>query len=558
MSSLKVKRITSYLEKHIKDRIDISDISRRPALEVEKATLSRSLAAYSLVIVAGANIDDACNAVTDGFEDNGLDAIYYDKDSLTLWLVQAKYIMDGTSGIDNGDIEKYCKGVKRLIDGAFDKFNQKIKDKQDEILEALDNSRVKIQLLLAYTGRQLSSHNLDSLNELLEEQNDTDELLALHDFNVDKAYKGLEFGMVAAPISEDMLISNWGYMEEPLKSYYGQISGMDLGNLWSKYGKRLFTENIRNFLGSSSVNDEISNTIKNEPENFIYFNNGITILCDSIKKKPMGGSDKSIGAFTCDGISVVNGAQTLGSIGSLYESNPEELNKTKVFVKLISLEGVDKTIGVRITVATNTQNKVDKKDFVSLDPEQYRIKIELQMEGVDYYYKRSNDRILPDDNNYLFEEVAFGLASAYNNVDYSTMIKKESGRLWNDASTPPYTELFNSTLTALKIKKAVRIYRLVTNMMNEKANLSTGRERSIYKYGNALVSHIVMQKIPTQVWADSYPNFDDYFNTHIKQLVDVIIDKLKECIEEEYPEAMIVYVLRNYTKCRHLKNLLMS
>ena len=45
MSSLKVKRITSYLEKHIKDRIDISDISRRPALEVEKATLSRSLAA---------------------------------------------------------------------------------------------------------------------------------------------------------------------------------------------------------------------------------------------------------------------------------------------------------------------------------------------------------------------------------------------------------------------------------------------------------------------------------------------------------------------------------
>lgn len=280
---------------------------------------------------------------------------------MILWLVQAKYIADGNGGIGNGDIEKFCKGVKRLIDGSFDKFNQKIKDRQEEILEALDNSRVKIKLLMAYTGKQLSTHNKESLNELIEEQNDTDELFSLEDFNLDKAYRGLEFGMAAAPINEDVLIANWGYIEEPLKSYYGQISGADLGNLWSKYGRRLFTDNIRNFLGSSSVNDEISNTIKNEPENFIYFNNGITILCDSIKKKPMGGSDKSIGAFTCEGLSVVNGAQTLGTIGSLFETNPKELNKTKVFVKLISLEGVDKTIGVRITVATNTQNKVDKK-----------------------------------------------------------------------------------------------------------------------------------------------------------------------------------------------------
>ena len=558
MSSLKVKRITSYLEKNIKNKIDVSDLAERPIAEVEKASLSRSLAAYSLIVVTGINVDDACHSITDGFVDNGLDAIYFDSKELILWLVQAKYIADGNGGIDNGDIEKFCKGVKRLIDGSFDKFNQKIKDRQEEILEALDNSRVKIKLLLAYTGKQLSTHNKESLNELIEEQNDTDELFSLEDFNLDKAYRGLEFGMAAAPINEDVLIANWGYIEEPLKSYYGQISGADLGNLWSKYGRRLFTDNIRNFLGSSSVNDEISNTIKNEPENFIYFNNGITILCDSIKKKPMGGSDKSIGAFTCEGLSVVNGAQTLGTIGSLFETNPEELNKTKVFVKLISLEGVDKTIGVRITVATNTQNKVDKKDFVSLDPEQYRIKIELQMEGIDYYYKRSNERIIPDETKYVFEEVAFGLAAAYNNVDYSTMIKKESGRLWNDASNAPYTDLFNSSLTALKIKKVVTIYRYITNFMIGKANQTSGRERGIYRYGNALTTHVIMQKIPVNIWADSFPDFDDYFENKIKPLVEQTTNKLKELIDKEYPDSMIVYVLRNYTKCRNLKSLLMG
>lgn len=48
------------------------------------------------------------------------------------------------------------------------------------------------------------------------------------------------------------------------------------------------------------------------------------------------------------------------------------------------------------------------------------------MEGIDYYYKRSNERIIPDETKYVFEEVAFGLAAAYNNVDYSTMIKKKN------------------------------------------------------------------------------------------------------------------------------------
>ena len=95
MSSLKVKRITSYLEKNIKNKIDVSDLAGRPIAEVEKASLSRSLAAYSLIVVTGINVDDACHSITDGFDDNGLDAIYFDSKELILWLVQAKYIADG-------------------------------------------------------------------------------------------------------------------------------------------------------------------------------------------------------------------------------------------------------------------------------------------------------------------------------------------------------------------------------------------------------------------------------------------------------------------------------
>lgn len=319
--SIIIKRIKSYFDKTFKDKIDLTDLDKKPDDEVQKNFLSRALAAYSLTIAAGISNEDAGKAVTDGYEDNGLDVIFYDKQTKYLWLVQSKFIDKEIGGVDNGDILKFKEGVKNLIDGDFSRFNKKVKDKQDEILEALEDASVKIQILFAYTGDKLSPNNTTAITDLLNEQNETDEILFFTDFNIAKAYKGLELGVSFAPINEDILISDWGYIEHPFKSYYGQVAGSDLGELWQKYGKRLFTENIRNFLGNSTVNDEIIKTIRIEAENFIYFNNGITILCDSIKKTPKGGNGKTVGTFTCNGISVVNGAQTLGSIGSLSESN---------------------------------------------------------------------------------------------------------------------------------------------------------------------------------------------------------------------------------------------
>jgi hypothetical protein len=556
MSKIIVNRIKNYLDKTFKDKIDLSDIGKKSADEQYKQFLSRALAAYALTIEAGASIADAAQSVTDGFDDNGIDAIYFDRPARTLWLVQSKFIDSGSGGIENGDVEKFSKGVTKLIDGDFSRFNHKVNAKKSDILEALDDASVRIRILFAYTGKQLSSHNWASINDLLKEENDTDTILYFTDFNIDKIYKGLETGVGNSPINEDIMLSNWGYIDDPYKSYYGQITGTDLGILWEKYGRRLFTENIRSFLGTSTVNDEITKTITVEPENFIYFNNGITILCESVKKKPIGGGDKAIGAFTCSGISVVNGAQTFGSIGSLYISNPVEVGKIKVLVKFISLEGSPEGFGQRITIATNTQNKVEKKDFVSLDTEQARLKIELKLENIDYHYKRTDEKVIPDENNFMLEEVAYSLAALYSNVDYSTMVKKESGKLWEDVTKAPYTDLFNQNISAQKIIKAVKIYRFISERMNEMASQSEGRERSICRYGNVFITHIIFQKMNKGIWADSYPDFDTFYSNELPALADQYINQLKNAIAAEYPDSMIVYTLRNYTKCRDLKALM--
>jgi len=556
VSKLKVTHIKAHLDRNFKGKIDLVDIKDRPKTEMEKNFYSRALAAYSLTIIAVASIDDAANSVVDGFDDNGIDAIYFDPLSKNLWLVQSKFIESGIGGIDNGDVEKYTKGVKNLIDTKFSRFNAKVKKRQQEILDALQDATVKIQVLFAYTGKKLSTHNEASINDLIDELNDNSDLVKFNDFNIDKAHKGLVVGLNSEPINENVIISNWGYIDEPYKSYYGQINGAALGELWLKYGRRLFIENIRSFLGTSEVNDEIITTIKTEPANFIYFNNGITILCESIKKKPISGSDKSLGAFECQGMSIVNGAQTLGSIGSLSEITTIDLSNIKVFVKFISLEGSPEGFGHRITIATNTQNKVDKKDFVSLNAEQERIKVDLKLEGIDYHFKRSDEKILPDETNYLLEEVAFSLASLWDDVTLTTTVKKASGKLWEDVQNRPYIDLFNNSISALKIIKAVKIYRFVTNKMKQLSYDADGRQRSIYLYGNTFVSHILFQRIPKQYLADSSIGFDNYFNTELETKTDECLVELENLIETNYPEAMIGFIFRNYTKCRDLKALM--
>lgn len=232
------------------------------------------------------------------------------------------------------------------------------------------------------------------------------------------------------------------------------------------------------------------------------------------------------------------------------------MGNLKVIVKFISLEGSPTGFGQRITVATNTQNKVEKKDFVSLDGEQGRIRLELKLENIDYHYKRTDEKVVSDEVNYLLEEVAFSLASLWHNVDYSTMVKKESGRLWEDVTKAPYTDIFNQNVSAQKIIKALKIYRFVSNKMNDLAWESEGRERSIYRYGNSFVTHIIFYKMAKAIWADNYSDFDDFYNNKLPSITDKYISDLYKNIEAEYPDSMIVYTLRNYAKCRDLKTLM--
>jgi len=282
--------------------------------EITKNFYSRALAAYALHINASASIEESANAITDGYNDNGIDAIFYDNQQNLLYLVQSKMIDEGAGEPDTGEMGKFSNGITDLIEEKYDRFNEKLQKKLPVIKDAFSDSQIKLNIILSYTGKGFGIHNQRVINDLIAFLNESTEWAFFSDFNLRSMHDSLNTILAGKPIESEISLSNWGTIDEPFVAYYGQISAYDLAFLWKNNRKKLFAENIRNFIGLSDINSGILRTIENEPENFIYFNNGVTILSRSIKPLPARTVGKTTGLFDCKGLSIINGAQTVGSL----------------------------------------------------------------------------------------------------------------------------------------------------------------------------------------------------------------------------------------------------
>ncbi len=91
---------------------------------------------------------------------------------------------------------------------------------------------------------------------------------------------------------------------------------------------------------------------------FWYFNNGITVLCQKVAKTALGATSKKAGTFAFEGVSIVNGAQTVGGIGRAADDHPQEVGDARVTIRFISLENCPADFAEEVTRGTNTQNRV--------------------------------------------------------------------------------------------------------------------------------------------------------------------------------------------------------
>lgn len=141
----------------------------------------------------------------------------------------------------------------------------------------------------------------------------------------------------------------------------------------------IFDANVRDFQGSTEVNNEIAETLRSEKEvDFWWMNNGITIL--SSKATLIGDT------VVIENPQIVNGLQTSSQIANFFNIEPETENR-KVMVKIISSE-VEETRD-KVIKATNSQNPVPPASLRATDKVQRDIEHVLKINGL-YYDRRKN------------------------------------------------------------------------------------------------------------------------------------------------------------------------
>src|SRR4030081_2511787 len=79
-------------------------------------------------------------------------------------------------------------------------------------------------------------------------------------------------------------------------------------------------------------------------------------------------------------------------------------------------------LGKKITKASNTQNKIDARNFVALDPEQERIRTELLIEKVAYEY-REGEPLESTVDGFDFLEAVTTLACASDEMSFVALSK---------------------------------------------------------------------------------------------------------------------------------------
>ena len=293
MGIIQVQHIKAACERRFYGIVDTTDLPLTMSPEAkDDKILSRSLAAFAVAELSRCDDRIAANAVVDEFRDNGIDAFHYDREEHVCYLVQSKWRKNGSGGVNVGAVLKFIQGINHLLEAKVESLGPKLQAKNSDISDALGDSLAKFVLCIACTGRQeLSPETQKPLRQLLTELNEDDELVTLRVLLQKDLHGIIAHHAVGESVDLTVMLHEYGAVKTPYRAFYGQLEVGDISE-WASYGDHLYHRNIRGFKGSTDVNTAIVETLHNRPDNFWYFNNGITILCSQLTKQPIGGKSK--------------------------------------------------------------------------------------------------------------------------------------------------------------------------------------------------------------------------------------------------------------------------
>lgn len=339
--------------------------------------------------------------IVDGEHDGGIDSFYTFVDGecvgeevgfalpkksadLEVIIIQSK----STSGFSETPIDKMISSLRRLLSLQQDfdeltQYNSEVKSRADIFRKSYKRlaskfPSLKIKIIYACTKSTLGLHQ----NTQLKAQELVDIVEGLFDeADVKFEFWGAKELLLLARTRptqtfeltfDQSLNGSNGYVAlVKLRKFYTFLLGGG-----SEIRSDLFEANVRDYQGSTEVNQEISNTLENGgSDDFWWFNNGVTILAS---RAISGGS-----TITIENPQIVNGLQTSSEIGRFFSSIDIDDSRS-VMVKVVASENEE--VRDKIIKATNSQNQVPLSSLRATDKIQRDIEHHLKANG--YFYDR--------------------------------------------------------------------------------------------------------------------------------------------------------------------------
>jgi hypothetical protein len=432
---------------------------------------------------------EAFDCVTDGGGDFGVDAMQVTEEvdgEFNVTLFQAKYKtkLDADSNFEEGGILALVNAIRHIFDPTAElgAINERLRVKVEEARALVRdgfiprvraiacnnglkwNEQAQTAIERAGFGGQVSwEHvNHDVLIGILQRAQQVDDTLRL----------------VGKANIEDMNFS---------RVCIGRMPVTEVAALMRVHGDRLLERNIRRYLGlhGNRVNEGIRDTLRSrQPENFYFFNNGLTLICDHFKYNALQGANYQVQA---DNLQIVNGAQTcmtiyktLTEMGQRGEMPPMDAS---VLVRLYELPKDKEDVVLQITHATNSQNPVDLKDLRSNDEIQKQL--EASIESLGYQYRRKRMETPPKQMDVTASTAAEALLAVWRQAPHQAkfLLREHFGKL--------YPLVFPKDVNGAQVVLAVLLYRIAENHRRR----PTEADPTLVRYASCFIAMRMGQRL---------------------------------------------------------------
>lgn len=359
---------------------------------------------------------DYCNKVRKTKNnDFGIDAVYINDEENKILLYNFKF-RDNFSPVKGGKISPILDSTKFLsmtFNNSFENVDDNSiisKNVMKSINEKIhSDSAWNIELIVVSNESNGTDVNKPEIDSLMKDYDVSIKSISLDDITGFLRDKNCEISSTFVINKESFLVYE-SDSSSSSKSYLAKIDIADLiritcsdENLRNshdfydhnsdlerikdmKLAVGVLYENVRGYLGHSKYNKNIINTLRNIPDKFFMFNNGITITAKNVKVDSINAKTKYI--FTLEDMQIVNGGQTLRSIYEFKDSEfkEENLKEASVLVRIFKTEDKEDLIN-QIAEYTNSQNAISDVDLKSINKVQIDIEKLLEENRIGYIRK---------------------------------------------------------------------------------------------------------------------------------------------------------------------------